>query len=134
MSKSNNRLTVTVFSIFAALLIIASLSSCANLTTAFQQPAVKLANVQLLEVGLLQQVYGVTLQVDNPNGYSLPIKGVNYAVKLGGQDFASGLTPNAFSIPANSSDQVQVEVRTNLMESFGHLRRLFADGPQDMDY
>lgn len=134
MNHSHTRLTVTVFSIFAVLIIVSSVSGCANMQSPFQQPVVKLANVQLLEVGLLQQVYGVTLQVDNPNGYSLPVKGVTYAVKLAGQDFAAGLTPNAFSIPANGSDQVQVEVRTNLMESIGHLSRLFREGPQDVDY
>ena len=83
---------------------------------------------------MLQQVYGVTLQVDNPNGFPLPIKGVNYAVKLAGQDFATGLTPNTFSIPANGSDQVQVQVRTNLLESLGHLSRMLSQGPQNLDY
>jgi len=115
-------------------MLLASLSGCSTLQSPFQQPVVKLANVQLVELGLLQQTYGVTLQVDNPNGYTLPIKGVTYAVKLAGQDFASGLTPNGFSIPANGSDQVQVEVRTNLLESLGHLGRMLADGPQNVDY
>ncbi|MDH3646566.1 MAG: LEA type 2 family protein [Gammaproteobacteria bacterium] len=134
MSRSQKRFTFMILGIFASIMLLASLSGCSTLQSPFQQPVVKLANVQLVELGLLQQTYGVTLQVDNPNGYTLPIKGVTYAVKLAGQDFASGLTPNGFSIPANGSDQVQVEVRTNLLESLGHLGRMLADGPQNVDY
>jgi len=134
MSRSEKRFTLMILGIFTALLVLATLGGCSTLKSPFEQPVVKLAGVQLVQIGLLQQTYGVTLQVDNPNGYTLPIKGVNYAVKLAGQDFATGLTPNAFSIPANGSDQVQVEVRTNLLESIGHLSRMLADGPQNVDY
>lgn len=134
MTRSQTRLTLYVLGLFTALLVLASLSGCSTLQSQFEQPTVRLANVALLEVGLLQQTYGVTLQVDNPNGFALPIKGINYNVRLAGQDFASGLTPNAFTIPANGSDQVQVEVRTNLLESIGHLSRMLSGGPQDIDY
>lgn len=134
MTRSQTRFTLHVLGMFTALLVLAGLSGCSTLQSQFQQPTVKLANVVLLEAGLLQQTYGITLQVDNPNGFSLPIKGVNYNVRLAGQDFASGLTPNGFTIPANGSDQVQVEVRTNLLESIGHLSRMLSGGPQDIDY
>lgn len=123
-----------ILAVFTALLVLASLSGCESLRSQVEQPTVKLAGISLVEAGLIQQVYGVTLQVDNPNGFTLPIKGVTYAVKLGGQEFATGLTPDGFSIPANGTNQINVEVRTNLLESLGHLGRLLASEPQDLDY
>lgn len=134
MFTSEKRLTCVILGVFTLILILASLSGCSSLQSQFDRPTVRLAGITLVEAGLLQQVYGVTLQVDNPNGFALPIKGVNYAVKLGGQEFASGLTPNGFSIPANGTDQVQVEVRTNLVDSLGNLGRLLSGGSQKLDY
>ncbi len=134
MTRNERRFTVLVLSVFALVLSAASLSGCSTLQSQFERPTVKLANIALVEMGLLQQVYAVTLQVDNPNGFKLPVKGVRYAVRLAGQDFATGLTPGAFNIPANGSDQVQVEVRTNLLESFGHLSRMLSDGSEDLAY
>lgn len=134
MSSSQKRFTFIILGAFAALLVFASLSGCASLQSRFEQPTVKLAGISLLEAGLIQQVFAVSLQVDNPNGFSLPIKAVDYAVKLGGQDFASGLTPNAFSIPANGSDQINLEIRTNLLETYGYLRTLLSNKPQNLDY
>ena len=134
MSRSEKRFTFIILGVFTTLLVLASLSGCETLQSQVERPTVKLDGISLIEAGLVQQVYGVTLQVDNPNGFTLPIKGVNYAVKVGGQEFATGLTPNGFSIPANGSDLIQVEVRTNLLESLGHLGRMLSGGPQELDY
>lgn len=134
MNRFEKRFTLTVLGIFAVILALASLSGCSTLQSQFERPTVKLAHIALVEMGLLQQVYDVTLQVDNPNGFRLPVKGVRYSVNLAGQEFATGLTPNAFSIPANGSGQVEVQVRTNLLESLGTLSRLLTEGPQDIAY
>lgn len=134
MSRSQKRFTLIILGVFTTLLIIASLTGCETLQSQVERPSVKLAGISLLEAGLIRQVYGVTLEVDNPNGFTLPIKSVNYAVKVGGQQFATGLTPNGFSIPANGSDQIQVEVSTNLLESLGHLGRMLSGSPQELDY
>jgi LEA14-like dessication related protein len=134
MSTSQKRFTLIILGAFTMLLVLASLSGCETLQSQVEQPTVKLAGISLVEAGLVQQVYGVTLEVENPNGFTLPIKGVNYAVKVGGQEFATGLTPSGFSIPAKGSNQVQVEVRTNLLESISHLGRMLSGNPKELDY
>ena len=99
MSRSQKRFTLIILGTFTTLLVLASLSGCETLQSQVEQPTVKLAGISLVEAGLIQQVYGVTLQVDNPNGFTLPIKGVTYAVKVGGQEFATGLTPERLFNP-----------------------------------
>lgn len=134
MNRAQTVLTARISGVFTLLLVVAIVSGCATLQSQFERPKVQLANVTFLEGGLLEQVYAVTLHVDNPNGYTLPIKGLSYALKLGGQDFASGVTPNAFSIPANGSEQISIQVRTNLLQTIGHLSRLLSDNAQSLDY
>ncbi|MBT8143852.1 MAG: LEA type 2 family protein [Gammaproteobacteria bacterium] len=134
MSNSEKQLTFRVLAVLAVVLVIVSLAGCATLEREVQQPQVRLANIVFLEGGLREQVYGITLEVDNPNGFPLPVKTVNYVVNLADKQFASGATSSPFSIPANGTDQVQLEVRTNLIESFSHLRTLLQGGVRELEY
>ncbi len=59
---------------------------------------------------------------------------MNYAVKFAGVDFASGVTPNAFKIPANGEHLVEIDVTTNLLRSAQQLVRYFKDSPESLDY
>ncbi|NNC55697.1 MAG: hypothetical protein HKO07_08250, partial [Pseudomonadales bacterium] len=101
----------------AAVCAILAASGCTALRDKIQAPALSLAQVQMLDSTLLEQRYRLTLRVQNPNGVALPIKGMNYAVKFAGVDFASGVTPNAFRVPANGEHDVDIDVTTNLLRS-----------------
>lgn len=116
------------------LLSIALLSACSSLSQLVEAPKVSLANVSLLQANLLEQRYRLTLRVQNPNAVAIPISGINYAVKLAGVDFASGLTPNSFNIPANGEDLVTVDVSTNLIDSARQIFNVLRSRPENIDY
>ena len=134
MTEPERRLTLRVLGAMALLLLIAMVAGCSTLQEQFEQPTVKLASLALLEASMSRQVYGIKLEVDNPNGYPLPVKAINYNVRLAQKEFASGATSNAFSIPANGSDTIDLEVRTNLIESITQLGRLLQGGASELDY
>lgn len=119
------------FLIAAALL---TLQGCAALKTQIQTPQLSLSQVQMLESTLLEQRYRLTVRVQNPNAVSLPIKGMNYAVKFAGVDFASGVTPMAFRVPARGEHNVDIDVTTNLLRSAQQLMTYLRDRPDTLDY
>lgn len=134
MTDHDKRPTISVSGALALSLLIGMATGCSTLETQFEQPTVKLASLALLEASMSRQVYSVRLEVDNPNGYPLPVRAINYNVRLAQQDFASGSTSNAFSIPANGSDSIDLQVRTNLIESISTLARLLQGGASELDY
>jgi LEA14-like dessication related protein len=115
-------------------LLLFGLSGCATLAQSVEAPKLSLSNVQMLQSTLLEQRYRLTLRVQNPNGIPLPIKGMDYAVKFAGVDFASGVTPNAFRIPANGEHTVDIDVTTNLLRSAQQLMRYLKDDPDSLEY
>lgn len=111
-----------------------ALGGCAALTKQVQAPALSLSQVQILESTLLEQRYRLTVRVDNPNAITLPIRGMHYAVKFAGVDFASGVTPTAFRVPANGAHDVEIDVTTNLLRSAQQLMAYLRDRPETLDY
>lgn len=119
-------LTISLMALMAA--------GCSTLTGSIETPTVKLVGLQLIEAGLLEQRYGLTLRVNNPNAISLPIKGISYSVKLAGVDFATGQTPRAFRVGSYGDSLVDIEVSTNLLDTVRRLKDWFSDSPDAMDY
>lgn len=134
MTMLEKRFTFRVLAILAVMLVTVSLTACSTLQDQIQKPTVRLANIAFLGGDLSQQTYGVTLEVDNPNGMSLPVRAISYSLRLADRDFASGLTRDAFSIPANGSENIHLEIRTNLLDSVSHLTRLLQGGITELDY
>ena len=134
MSDHKKRLSMRVPGALALSLLTAMTAGCSTLQSQFEQPTVKLASLALLEASMSRQVYAVKLEVDNPNGYPLPVRAINYSVRLAQKDFATGATGDAFSIPANGSDTIDLEVRTNLIESISTLAQLLQGGARELDY
>lgn len=123
----------------AALGVLAALSAvilagCATLARSVESPTLSLSQVQMLESNLLEQRYRLTLRVQNPNAIALPVKGMNYSVKFADIDFASGVTPNAFRIPANGEQLVDIDVSTNLLRSAQQLVRYLQKDNNSLDY
>ena len=117
-----------------ALFALAGSTGCNTLLASVEPPELALSDVQMLSSSLLEQRYRLTLRVNNPNGVALPISGVSYAVKFAGVDFASGVTPNAFRIPARGEHLVDIDVSTNLLRTAQQLMTVLRSGPDSLPY
>lgn len=119
---------------FIMLALCAALCACGSLGRVVDPPRVTLTNVALVQANLLEQRYRLTLRVQNPNSMAIPIRGLDYAVKLSGIDFASGTTPNGFTLAALGEDTVDIDVSTNLLDSARQIYTLLRQKPDNLDY
>ncbi|MEZ5626289.1 MAG: LEA type 2 family protein [Rhodocyclaceae bacterium] len=62
-----------------------ALAGCASLPLNMQPPEVSVSDLRLLDVGLLEQRFGLSLRVLNPNDAEIPIDGLSFTVELNGK-------------------------------------------------
>lgn len=99
------------------------LAGCAGLGV-LEKPQVSLAGLELLEVGLFEQRFGVTLRVTNPNDRSVTIDGVEFALDLNGEPFASGVGSDKVTLPRRGDALVKLTVATSMSRMLRQLRSL----------
>jgi len=94
-----------------ALTALALLAACAP---HLQRPDLSVVGVQLLSSTLWEQHLKVRLHVHNPNDRALPVKGIDYAMEVMGQQAASGQSDASFVVPALGEAEFDMSVTTNL--------------------
>ncbi|MHA6492925.1 LEA/WHy family protein [Pseudomonas borbori] len=87
----------------------------------FKEPDVRLIKVDVIKAKLLEQHFVLRFRIDNPNGVSLPVRGLDYTVHLNEVLLADGESSTWFTVPAHGHHEFDVPVRTNLWR---HLRRI----------
>ena len=107
----------------AAAAAVALLSSGCALAPKFTTPTLTIVGVQLEASDLLTQHLRVRVHVQNPNDRTLPIKGIEYALEVDGQPFATGDSASSFVVPALGDAEFDMNVTTNMA---GTLVRLLA--------
>lgn len=114
--------------------LIVILSGCATLQSAIETPQVTLNNLQILDMTLLEQRYVVTLRVQNPNPFPLPITGMNFRLDINDMELGNGITNNAVTVPAYGEDLLEINVTSNLMRIFSQIRGLENNKSQKLRY
>ncbi|MFO7859205.1 MAG: LEA type 2 family protein [Ectothiorhodospiraceae bacterium] len=99
-----------------------------------KEPSVRLERVSVLQLGMEQQRFGLTLAVTNPNALALRIRELDYAVALAGVDLAEGRLGEAFTLSANDTTEVEVEADTQLLQRLPELMRLVRSDTDGVDY
>jgi LEA14-like dessication related protein len=107
---------------------VALLSCGCALAPKFTTPVLTVVGVSLEGGDLLTQHLKVRVHVQNPNDRTLPIKGIEYALDLDGQPFATGESASSFVVPALGEAEFDVNVTTNMA---GTLVRLLARPPDE---
>ncbi len=110
-----------------SLLLAVLLSSCAGVENIVSAPNVSLRNVHVKSIGLGGQTFILAFDVTNPNPFPLPIKTVDYNVKLDGHRFASGETVSDFTVPAGSDGEFGISVDLNLLQTAPELLFIVRD-------
>ena len=111
---------------FIRLVLIAllgsSLASCSTwVSDDFADPQVQLLRVEVVKAKLLEQSFILHMRIENPNDFSLPIRGLSYNVSLNNIKLAEGQTSTWFTVPAHGRETFKVPVNTNLWR---HLKRV----------
>lgn len=87
----------------------------------FKDPDVQLMKVDVIKARLLEQEFRLYFRIDNPNGVSLPVRGLDYSVHLNDMKLAEGHSNAWFTVPAHGHHVFEVSARTNLWR---HVRQI----------
>lgn len=98
-----NRILLLIFSV--ALL----LAGCSVLPSKIETPSLHVADVRLVSASLFEQRFIMSLRVQNPNDFELPIDAITYDLLVNDKPFAKGASSQAATIPRLGSGLVEVE-------------------------
>jgi LEA14-like dessication related protein len=111
-----------------------ALAACTGLGD-LQTPQLEVLGVQILSSDMFAQRFTVRMHVQNPNDVELPVRGIDYKLLLMGDQFAEGVTNEAFVLPAQGEAEFDMTVTTNFVSSLGRLISRMGGGKlEDVDY
>ena len=105
----------------AIFLIALVLPGCSALEQDIREPEYRLERLELLELGVVEQRFRLTLLVDNPNRRALPVRALRYSLDVEGIPLAEGALEEGFTIPANTEHPVTLEFGTRLLQTMPRL-------------
>lgn len=97
---------------------------CAWVPARVEPPSVHIADIRLLGASLFEQRYALSLRVQNPNDFDLPINGLSYEVELNDRLFATGASSHAVTVPRFGSALIEVEGVSTLPDLLRQYRQL----------
>jgi len=128
-------MTTSMWRPLLALFVSAALLvGCAGTPLKPQPPQVTVKNVRPVGISLTEQTLLFTLNITNPNSFSLPIEAVDFVAKLSDQKIASGTSVQSATVPAKGSALLEVEVKTKLSDVLGKFRELMTGGGLKLNY
>ncbi len=107
-----------------ALVWTLALAGCASLSGVEEPLQVNLADVSMLEFGLVEQKLGLKLRIQNPNNVAVPIEGLSYEFELNGKPFAQGVGHPQTQVPEFGYAEIDTEAVSNLASLFRQLGQL----------
>jgi len=101
---------------FLCLGVASLLSACAGLPFGLEAPEVMISDVRLLDVGLLEQRFGLSLRLLNPNDRDIAIEGLRFTVEINGKTFARGVSAQSVTLPRLGEAVIEVSAVSALTD------------------
>lgn len=95
------------------LLLCLWLTACSTL--GLQKPQVSLVDIRPTASTLLEQNFMLTLRIQNPNRLPIKAEGLNFTLKVAGQQLASGASNQAIDVAALGETEIQLQLHTTLV-------------------
>lgn len=113
------------------LVLLFGAAGCASNGSLVESPAVDLTSVQVSAMSFTSQTFLLGFKVDNPNPFPIPVRAVNYRVRLNDQPFAGGETQSNFTVPAGGVEDFVISVDLDLLKSGMQLTSILRSGVSD---
>lgn len=111
------------------------LVACSSLPLAKPQaPNVTVAGVRPTNFSLTSQTIELTLRVENPNGFDLPMQSLTFDARFAGEHFAQGNSSDEVVIPANGEALVDVDVEIGLSKLASQLSSMLDSNNVELNY
>jgi len=111
-----------------------SLTGCQSLVPEIQAPEVELVGLQFKGLELNRQSFQVSLDVTNPNTIPVPISALSYQIALAGDAFADGSSVEPFTLPANGTERIRLNVGTDLLGTLSRVSNLLRGSASTVGY
>ncbi len=122
---------VTRSSVLAVVLApICMLMACAGPVTLVDSPSVRLTRIESGHMSFNRQTFVLGFEISNPNSFPLPVQALRYSVHIVDQQFASGQTEGAFTVPANGDNAFAISVDLDMMQQTSRIAYLLRAGSQ----
>jgi len=106
------------------------LAGCTGLF--FDEPTITLKEIHVRQLSLTDASLVFVAEIQNPNGYELRLKSLDYTVHLDGRETGSGSLQKEISVPASSSAPVEIPV-TARFGSLSAVAKMYISG-QELPY
>lgn len=93
-------------------LLVLVLTACAP---HFERPVLTVAGIDAKKgSNLLQQIFLVHFEIQNPNDRPLPVTALHADLTVGGERIASGVTERPFVVPSHGESQFDMTISANM--------------------
>lgn len=92
------------------------LQACSGVPGVVEHPKVSIDTIQVQDISLAQGTAVVTLNVNNPNAFPIPLQGIEYGLSLNGRQVARGDQTQNVTLAARQSVPVQIPITLNFNE------------------
>lgn len=116
------------------MLLTVWLGGCASLSSHPEPVRVTVSDLRVIEATMLEQVYGLTLRVQNPNDTPIEFQGMSFKLAINDLEFGSGVSDSRVTVPAFGDAKVEVRLVSTLFRLFRHLRALQDDSDGPLSY
>jgi LEA14-like dessication related protein len=110
---------VKSFKLLPALLTLFVLASCQSFNSVIQEPKLSLASVDIAGVSLSGVDLIARINVENPNGFSIPMPKVDWELFINKAAFTQGLVKNDKTVPKNGTAIMDVPFSVSYEKLFG---------------
>ncbi len=116
-----------------ALALAASLSlqACSSVPRRLTPPQPNLLELRIIEASPEGQLFGLRLQIVNPNEAEIPVVRLDIDIRFGGEGRLIGDHATPFTLPARDSETLEFEVFSELVSSASRLLA-FSQGPDNL--
>ena len=102
--------------IIAAAFMLAFMAACAGVGKRLEPPSVKLADIRLEALNVLEAVFDVKMRVFNTNDTALQIRGIECKIDLNGKEFAIGVSESEVEVPSYGTALLPLQVYSSVFD------------------
>lgn len=116
-------------------LVLVLLAGCAG-SRLYQAlaPSVAVSDITVDHISFVEQAFTVALRVSNPNGFALPVAGIDYSLQVDGKQVVDGQSIDGFTLPANGSQVVQLSLAGDFLNTLDLFQSWREAGSKMLDY
>jgi LEA14-like dessication related protein len=115
-------------------LVVIVFAGCAGIGRISEKPYITLSSINLLNMGVFEQRYSISLRIQNPNDVAIHIKGMSYQIVINEEDFARGVSNKTFIVPAFGEEVVEINATSDFTSFLRQFQHLVAGGMKKVSY